>query len=174
MLDQNALLFNIVLKNTKHNLSNNKRKAVIEETDLVTSIVPSTLRTLITIKEDDYTGEIFSEVKALVTQFVGLFQREITKVFFNQFRPINLYEFHLMRDRNNPYYEYFQINEDTLKMCKVTSLYKDYESTNTLRSKTFLNYIIIIMPLFGLTISRFYLALLGFHQEIIKLSTVYE
>lgn len=48
-------------------------------------------------------------------------------------------------------------------MRKVTGSYKDYGSTNTLWSETFLNYTMILIALFGPTIPALYLALAGFH-----------
>lgn len=42
--------------------------------------------------EDDFAGEIPREVQALATQFAGLPQGEIAKIFCNKSRPINLYK----------------------------------------------------------------------------------
>lgn len=59
-------------------------------------------------------------------------------------------------------------------MQKVTRFYKDYNISNTLLFETFFNYIIILMTLFGPTIFILYVILTGFHQEIIKLFTIYK
>ena len=79
-----------------------------------------------------------------------------------------------MRGQDDLYHDQIHIDEGTLKMRKVTGSYKDYGSTNILWSEAFLNYTMILMALFGPTIPTLYLALAGFHREIIELSTIYE
>lgn len=107
-------------------------------------------------------------------QYAGFPQGEIAKVFSNRFRPMNLYKLCLMRGRDDLYRDQIYIEEGTLKMRKVTGSYKDYGTTSTLWSEAFLNYTMILMALFGPTIPTLYLALAGFHREIIELSTIYE
>lgn len=126
------------------------------------------------IEKDNYIDEISIEVKLLATQFAGFPQAEIVKVFSNCFRPMNLYKLHLMKGRDDLYRDQIHVDEDTLKMRKVISSYKDYGITSTLWSEAFFKYTMILMALFGLTILTLYLALAGFHHEIIKLSTIYE
>lgn len=162
------------MEKAEHDLAHDKRKAAAEEAGWVTSLVPLRTRTTAAIEEDDYTGEISSKVKALATQFAGLPQGEIAKVFSNRFRPMNLHKLRLMRGRDDLYHDQIHIDEGTLKMRKVTGSYKDYGSTNTVWSEAFLNYTMILMALFGPTIPTLYLALAGFHREIIELSTIYE
>lgn len=91
-LDQNTLLFNIVLEKAEHDLAHDKRKAAAKEAGWATSTISVRPRTAAAIEEDDYTGKIPSEVKALATQFAGLPQGEIAKVFSNRFRPMKLYK----------------------------------------------------------------------------------
>lgn len=124
--------------------------------------------------EDDYTGEIPNEVKLLASQFAGLPEGEIAKIFANKFRPINLYKLRQMRGCDDMYRDQISIEEGTLKMKKVTGSYKDYGRDNFLWSKAFLNYAMILMELFGITTPSLHLALHRFHREIIDLSTVYE
>lgn len=50
-------------------------------------------------EDEDYTGEIPQEVKALASQFAGLPQAEIAKTFANRFRPLNLYVLNSPLDR---------------------------------------------------------------------------
>ena len=173
-LDQNALLFNIALEKAEHDLQHEKRKAAAEEAGWTTSIISVRARPAAAIEEDEYAGEIPIEVKALATQFAGLPQGEIAKIFSNRFRPMNLYKLRLMGGRDDLYREQIHIDEGTLKMRKVTGSYKDYGTSNTLWSEAFLNYTMILMALFGPTIPSLYLALAGFHREIIELSTIYE
>lgn len=113
--------------------------------------------------EDEYTGEIPHKMKALATQFAGFPQGEIAKVFSNCFRPMNLYKLRLMRGRDDLYCDQIHIDKGTLKMRKVTGSHKDYGTTKSVWSKSFLNYTMILMALFGLTILTLYLALGGFH-----------
>ena len=87
---------------------------------------------------------------------------------------MNLYKLRLMRGRDDLYRDQIHIDEGTLKMRKVTGSYKDYGTTKTLWSESFLNHTMILMALFGPTIPTLYLALAGFHREIIELSTIYE
>lgn len=87
---------------------------------------------------------------------------------------MNLYKLRLMRGRDDLYHDQIHINTGTLKMRKVTGSYKDYGTTKSLWSKSFLNYTMILMALFGPIIPTLYLALGGFHWEIIELSTIYE
>lgn len=162
-LNQNALLFDITLEKAEHDLAYGKHKAVANEVGWITTTVSLRTRLTTTIKEDEYTDEISSEVKTLVTQFTGLSQEEIAKVFSNYFRPINLYKLCLMRGRDNFYHNQIHIDKGILKMQKVTSLYKDYDLTNIFWSKAFLNYTMILIALFGPIIPALYLALAGFY-----------
>lgn len=59
-------------------------------------------------------------------------------------------------------------------MQKVTGSYKNYNISNTFQSKTFLNYTIILITFFDLTIPTLQLALTEFYREIIKLFTIYK
>ena len=132
MLNQNVLLFNTALKKAKHILTNNKCKGTVEEIVLIISIVSLKPRTVAAIKNNDYISEIPSKTTALAKEFVGLSQRKIVKVFSNRFRSMNLYKLRLMRGWNDLYYKQIHIDEGTLKIHKVTGLYKDYNSTNNL------------------------------------------
>lgn len=85
-MDQNTLLFNIALEKAEHNLAHDKRKAAVEEAGWATSPISVRPRTTAAIEEDDYTGEIPSEVKALATLFAGLPQGEIV------LQPLQAYE----------------------------------------------------------------------------------
>lgn len=63
-MDQNALLFKIVLEKVEHDLIYGKRKVVAEKANWTTITVLLRTRLTIAIEEDDYTSEIPSEVKA--------------------------------------------------------------------------------------------------------------
>lgn len=106
--------FNIALEKAEHDLQHRKRKAVAKEAGWATTIIP--LKARAPIEEDDYTGEIPIEVKALATHFARLPQGEIAKIFSNLFRLMNLYKFRLMRDCDNLYYKQIHIDKGTLKM----------------------------------------------------------
>lgn len=114
------------------------------------------------IEEDNYTSEIFIKVKALATQFAYFLQTEIIKVFSNYFTPINLYKLRLIKGWNNLYQDQIHIDKAFLKMHKVTDFYIDYGTISTLSSKIFLNYTMILMILFGLTIPTLYPAFRAF------------
>lgn len=92
----------------------------------------------------------------------------------NCFEPINLYKLCLLRCQDDLYRDQIFINKGILKKWKLTGSYKNYGTWNTFWSHAFLNYIMILIVLFGLTISTFYLALAKFHEKIIKLSTIYQ
>lgn len=68
-----------------------------------------------------------------------------------------------MRGCDDIYRDQILIEEETLQMQKVTGSYKDYGQDNVLWSEAFLNYIIILMELFGTTTSSLHLALHRFH-----------
>lgn len=87
---------------------------------------------------------------------------------------MNLYKLRHMRGCNDIYQDQISIEEGTLKMRKVMGSYKDYGHDNVLWSEAFLNYIMILMELFGSTTPSLHLALHRFPQEVIDLSTVYE
>lgn len=173
-MKQNSLLFNIGLEKVEHNRQHKKRKAVAEEAGLSTTTMAVRARHTTTIEEDKFAGEIPIRVKALATQCARLPQGEIAKIFSNRFRPMNLYKLRLMSGRDDLYRDQIYVDKGTLEMRNVKRFYKDYVISNTLWSEVFFNYTIILMVLFGFTIPTFYLALAGFYQEIIELSTIYK
>lgn len=126
------------------------------------------------MEEDEYTGEIPNEVKAISNQFAGLPQGEIAKVFANRFRPMSLYKLRHMRGREDMYRDQIKVEDGTLRMRKVAGSYKDYRRTSVIWSEAFLNYTMIIVALFGATTPNLYLPLAAFHREIMDLSTIYE
>lgn len=127
-----------------------------------------------TIKENKFANKILIKIKTLATKFVGLLKNEIAKIFSNQFKLMNFYKFCLMKGWNDLYWDQIHVNKRILKICKVIGSYKDYRISNILWSENFLNYMIILIALFDLIISTFYLALTNFYQEIIKLFTIYK
>lgn len=88
-------------------------------------------KTATTIEEDEFVGEIFIEIKALVIQFIELCQNEIAKIFSNQFKPINLYKLCFIKSWDYFYRDQIYINENILKMYKITRFYKNYDISNT-------------------------------------------
>lgn len=126
------------------------------------------------MEKNKYTSEILLDVKALVTLFAGFSYREIAKIFSNYFKSINLYRFCLIKYWNNLYYNQIYIDQNILKIRKITGSYKDSNTPNIFKLKTFLNYTIILITQFGPTILWLYQALMGFDLEIIKLSIIYE
>lgn len=68
------------------------------------------------MEEDEYTGEIPNEDKALSSQSAGLPQGEIAKVFANRFRLMNLYKLRHMRGREDIYRDQIQVEDGTLTM----------------------------------------------------------
>lgn len=48
-------------------------------------------------EEDDITGQVPPEVMGITFCFAGLPQEEITRIFYNKFKPINLYRLRHMR-----------------------------------------------------------------------------
>lgn len=174
-LSQNALLFNIVLQKAESDLAHGKLRDAAELSAMgATSVVHQPRLLAGGLEEDKYTGEIPKEVKTLASQFAGLLEGEIAKIFANKFRPMNLYKLRHMRGCDNMYRDQIQIEEGTLKMKKVTGSYKDYGRDNVLWSEAFQNYTMIVMALFGSTNPSLHLALHCFHREMIDLSTVYE
>lgn len=121
-LDQIALLFNIALQKAEHDFQHKKRKDAAEEAGWSTTTIAHRTKpaNATDVEEDDYTGEIPNEVKALASQFAGLPQGRIAKIFSNRFRPMNLYKLRLMRGRDDLYREQVHVDEGTLKMRKVT------------------------------------------------------
>lgn len=161
------------MQKAEHDFQHKKRKDTAEDNGWTTTTIAHRA-TPSGIEEDEYTGEIPTEVQALASQFASLFQGEIAKIFSNRFQPMNLYKLRLMRGRDDMYRDQVHVDEGTLKMRKVTGSYKDYGANNTLWSEALLNYTMILMALFGSNIPALYLALASFHQEIMELSTIYE
>lgn len=172
-LDQNALLFNIALEKTKSDLAHGKLRDAAKLAAMGASAITVRTRPASTTSfdKDKYTGEIPNKVKLLASQFAGLPQGEIAKIFANKFQPMNLYKLRHIRECNDMYHDQISIEEGTLQMRKVTSSYKDYGRDN---AKAFLNYTMILMELFGTTTPFLHLALHRFHREIIDFSIVYE
>lgn len=140
-LSQNALLFNIALQKAESDLANAKLRDAAELSAMdATSVVHRPRLPAGGLEEDEYTGEIPKEVKALTSQFAGLPEGEIAKIFADKFRPMNLYKLRHMRGCDDMYRDQIQIEEGTLKMKKVTGSYKDYGRNNVLWSEAFLNY----------------------------------
>lgn len=174
-LSQNALLFNIALERAKFEFTHCKRKAEAELLEMSTSAVVHRPKPISERREDeDYTGEIPQEVKAFASQFAGLLQAEIAKIFANRFRPMNLYKLRHMKGRDDLYREQIYVEEGALRMRKVTESYKDYGADNTLWYEASLNYASIVVFLFGTTSPTLHLALANFHRDIIDLSIVYK
>lgn len=85
-LDQNQLLFNIVLEKAESDLAHGKLRDAAELAAMGASIIPVRAQpTATTLDEDDYTGEILNKVKLLASQFAGLLQGKIAKIFANKF-----------------------------------------------------------------------------------------
>jgi hypothetical protein len=80
--------------------------------------------------DDDESDEISSKVKVLSLRFAGLPQEEIVRIFFNKFKPINLYRLRHMRDRQYEEYlsdEKMSFEKGILRIKKSIGTYKDYE-----------------------------------------------
>lgn len=120
------------MEKAEFDLAHNKRKAAAEEAGWATTVYPARPRQATTMEEDKYTSEILIKIKALATQFAGLPQGEIAKVFSHCVKPMNLYKLRLMKGRDDLYHDQIHIDKDTLKMRKVTGSYKDYRTTITL------------------------------------------
>lgn len=150
--DQNTLLFNIALEKAESDLAHGKLRDAAELAAMGAAAIAVRPKTSApTLDEDEYTGEIPNEVKLLASQFAGLPQGEIAKIFANKFRPMNLHKLRHMRGCDDMYRDHVSIEEGTLKMRKVTCSYKDYGQDNVLWSQVCLNYTMILMELFGAT-----------------------
>lgn len=58
-----------------------------------------------TLDGNKYIGEIPNKLKLLVSQFAGLPQEKIVKIFANKFRPIYLYKLYHIKECNNLYWD---------------------------------------------------------------------
>ena len=129
-------------------------------------------------EEDDIQGEIPPEVSELSLQFVGLPQEEIVKIFHNKFRPINLYRLRHMRGLSFEAYQdekRIGIEDGMLKLRKSSGSYKDYSSSfYKVWSEAFINYISILVSLFGTTAPQLQAALTQFYSTVLQLSKVYD
>lgn len=100
------------------------------------SVTPMTVRPKlplsILLDKYEYIKKIFNKVNLLASQFIGLPQREIAKIFVNKFQLINLYKFYYIIGYNNIYQDQISIEEGTIKMRKVTNSYKKYGRDNVL------------------------------------------
>lgn len=65
-------------------------------------------------EDDDFTGEIHPEVKAFSSQFTGLPQGVIARIFSKTFRPMNLYKLRRMTGKDDMYWDQIQIEHGSL------------------------------------------------------------
>ncbi len=123
-------------------------------------------------------GEIPPEVQTLTICFPDLFQEEIIKIFYNKFKPINLYRlWHMQRHRYKSYYNHNQISIQCgmLKLKKNSGTYKDFGKTfYEVWSGDFINYKEIIVAFFGFISSELHSAFTIFYGNIHKLAKVYK
>ncbi len=97
--------------------------------------------------DDDFTGEFLPEMQVFTSQFAGLPQGEIARIFSHKFRPMNLYKLLHMKGGDDVYRE-----ESISKMVrKAKSTYRDYDTDSLLWSEAFLNESVILFTLFGIT-----------------------
>ncbi len=62
----------------------------------------------------------------------------------------------------------------TLQIWKARGSYQDYRNDKALRSEAFLNYMTIVVKLFGSAVGLFLrLALGDFHRKVLNLATIY-
>ncbi len=129
-------------------------------------------------EDDEIQGEIPLKVLDISLQFVGFPQEEIIKIFQNKFKPINLYRFRHIRRLSFEAYkdeERIGIKDGMLKLRKTLGSYKDYSNSfYEVLSEAFINYISILVPLFGATVLRLQAALTQFYGLVLQLSKVYD
>ncbi len=128
--------------------------------------------------EDNITGEVPPKVMSITLCFAGLPQEEIIRIFYNKFKPINLYRLRYMRGLR---FDSMQdhncvgIENGMLKLRKTSETYKDFgKSFYEMWGDAFYNYTTIFVSFFGKKALDLHVALAEFYSCIYELSTVYE
>ena len=132
----------------------------------------------IVMKHDDIIGEVPLEVMNITLRFANLPPQEIQCIFYNKFKPINLYRLRPMqRIRFNTFQdkERIGIEYGILRLQKTSSIYNNFrKSFHEVQLEAFHNYTIILLSLIRKETPDFHTAFAEFYSNIYELSTVYE
>ncbi len=129
-------------------------------------------------EENDITGEVPPEVTSITLRFAGLLQKEIVRIFQNQFKPINFYR--LRHIRRLPFdalhdHNLIGIENGILRLRKMSGTYKDFgNSFYDVLADAFHNYTTILVFLFSKGALNLHTARAEFYSNVYKPSTVYE
>lgn len=119
-------------------------------------------------------NEISSKVFALASQFAGMPQGEILKIFQNLFWPLILYKLLHLRSHDDIYQDQIAIEDYTLQIQRVTGSFQNYANNKVIWSKVFLNYMSVIVVLFRCTFDPpITLRLVNFYRKIPNFAKVY-
>ena len=131
----------------------------------------------VTVDEDDDTiGELPQEARKVAAAYPGLPRKEIAAIFRGKFIPENLYKLRLLYGRDDiDRTTRFTIGlNGDLQFKRIKGTLKDFGNTPGIWSQGFLNYISIMVDLFGMKVPELHQKLIAYHQRIIELSATYD
>lgn len=158
-------------------LENAKLRQEIRESEARTAAITNPSHSISATVEtsEEIRSEVPSEVSIVAAKFRDLPQEEIAKIYTGKFKPINLYKL-----RYGKKIEDLQRGDrvtadgDGLSIKKAVGTMKDYGTTSTIWSESFLNYSQIMVSIFGTTTPDLFFALGKYHHEILDLAQTYE
>lgn len=161
-----------------------QQKLIVKKSDAqvaiaITFALPSIATTQIKLlaKKNNIIGEVFLKVINIIFCFAGLLQKEIISIFYNKFKPINLYQLYYIRGfyfNIMQNYDWMGIRDKILKLRKASKTYKDFsKSFYEIWANVFHNYMTIFIFFFGKKALNLHIALAHFFSSIYKLWIVY-
>ena len=126
-------------------------------------------------EEDSLTGEISPAALLVANKYPGLPKEEIARIFTNKFRLQNLYKLrHLQGREDKDQEENIFIKDGRMKLKRASENLRDFGASPAIWSESFLNYSSILVNFFGAPFPLLFYVLLKFHDQILKLSQIYE
>ncbi|MCJ1470208.1 hypothetical protein MMC07_008853, partial [Pseudocyphellaria aurata] len=124
--------------------------------------------------EEEPIGEIPQAALLVSGRYPRLPKTEIARIFANKFRPENLYKLrHLKRREDKDRNENITIEDGRMKLKHVTGTLCNFGTTWDIWCEAFINYSMIMVDFFGITVPTLFCILLLFWTKIWKLIKIY-
>lgn len=129
-------------------------------------------------EKDDIINEVPPKVTNISLCFAGLPKDKIVRIFYNNFKAINLYRlWHMQGFRYKAFQdqERIGIEDGMVWLRKILGLYKDFRKLlYDVWGEAFINYTTILVFLFGKEVLDLHAALWKFYRNIFQLSNIYK